>query len=171
MIPTTQMHNLPHLGPVMTDIKHLQQDVAYVRTHVEKLERMLAHQIRSDPAAKKAAKKLFEDTSDLAKLYLGFDEPSNQHTIVKKLGIDKSKVSRLVAILLRHDYLRKLPDGRYAWTDFHGLLDLERVATAAIKSQAAASKSASRPAGCDDLVTEGRDAAEVITDAGELSEG
>lgn len=115
----------------MTDIKHLQDDVAYVRTHVENLERMIAHQIRNDPQARQAAAELFAKTPDLAAVYLAFSEPANQQAIVKGLGLDKSKVSRLVKELVRHDYLRKLSDGSYAWTEFERLLGLSRTAARA----------------------------------------
>ena len=124
----------------MADIKHLQQDVAYVRTHVENLERMIAHQIRNDPTAKETAKQLFRDTPGLARLYMAFDSPQNQQSIGKKLGLDKSKVSRLVTILVRHDYLQRLSDGTFTWTEFHRLLDLGRLAGAALKHQAGRSK-------------------------------
>jgi hypothetical protein len=147
----------------MADIKHLQQDVAYVRTHVENLERMIAHQIRNDPTAKETAKQLFESTPDLARLYLAFDEPANQQTIVKTLGLDKSKVSRLVAILARDDYLQRLPDGRYAWTEFHRLLDLSRIANSAIKAQqhGAAKVASEQVTSANNFTAQNQDSAEL----------
>lgn len=117
----------------MTDISHLQDDVAYVRTHVENLERMIAHQIRNNPQAKETATRLFADTPDLARVYLAFSAPASQQAIIANLGLDKSKVSRLVKALVRHDYLRKLNDGTYTWTEFERLLDLSRIAGSAAK--------------------------------------
>jgi len=131
----------------MPETPHAQQDIAYIRTHVEQLEQMVAFEMRANPAAREQAIEAFKRRPRTAELYLALEDgPATQKDLIARLSMDKSKVSKICNELQDVGFVAEVatPDKpgqrSFAWTAFERYLGLSKLARNVDRDEKAAKK-------------------------------
>lgn len=119
----------------MAETEHTQENIAYIRTHVDKLEQMVRFEISSNPNSRHRVQGVLEARAGAPEFYLALaDGPKTQEQLARHLGKDKSNVSRIGSYLLDSGLIASVPapekGGRFAfaWTDFEKLLGVSKIA-------------------------------------------
>jgi predicted transcriptional regulator len=119
----------------MAESKESQENLAYVRTHVDQLERMVKFQISANPQSGESILLRFKQREGMAEVYLALDgDPKTQDEIKVIVGRHQSTVSRVCTELLNAGLVMTVPslkDRRktaYAWSGLEGLVRVSRIA-------------------------------------------
>jgi Predicted transcriptional regulator len=117
----------------MPESEHSQDNIAYIRTHVDNLERMVRFQIASNPGSKAAITETLKARAGAADFYLALAEgPLTQDELAKHLDLDRSGVSRIATHLFDAGIVNKVRNakgaGAYVWSDLEQLLGVSKLA-------------------------------------------
>lgn len=124
----------------MSETKETQSNLAYIRTHVDKLEQMVKFQISASPQSGAAIKARFEERDGMAEVYLALEEkPLSQPEIAKAILRSQPTVSRICQELLRAGLVATVKRGpvtQYRWTDLEDLVRASRIARGHLSGKA-----------------------------------
>lgn len=119
----------------MAESEHSQENLAYVRTHVENIEQMSRFAIASNPNCSAFVKSCFEDKKGSAEIYLALSEgPKSQSELQKLTSQSQANVSKICKHLFQQGIIAKLQDPSkkggilYYWGDLETLLKVSKIA-------------------------------------------
>lgn len=117
----------------MPETEDSQENLAYIRTHVDNLERMVRFQIASNPNSKAAVSDTLKARSGAAEVYLALaNGPLNQDQLAKIVGIDRSNISRIASHLFDAGIINKVPGPKgsraYSWSDLEQTVGVSKLA-------------------------------------------
>jgi DNA-binding transcriptional ArsR family regulator len=129
----------------MAETKHSQENLAYIRTHVDNLERMVRFQISANPQSREIIRDRFENREGMAEVYLALREgPKTQDELMDCTGKSQPTVSRVLRDLFEAGMITKVPAPNkkkaYAWNDLELLLGVSRIAETFIAKHARKAK-------------------------------
>jgi hypothetical protein len=118
----------------MPESDHSQENIAYIRTHVDNLERMVRFQIASNPASRLAIREHLKAREGAAQFYCALSEgPRTQQELAAVLKISQPTVSRIAGHLFDANLIIKIPGAKpgmsaYAMSDLEQLLGVSKIA-------------------------------------------
>ncbi len=119
----------------MAESPETHENIAYVRTHVDNLERMVRFQIAANPGSKTAVSDALSAREGSAEVYMALENgPRTQAELVSALGKTQSTISKIVSRLYDAGLIFKIADprgskqGAYMWSDLEQLLGVSRIA-------------------------------------------
>jgi len=121
----------------MPESEHSQENLAQVRTHMERIEQLVRFQILANPGNSAAAKERLSSRAGAAETYLAIgagDSPRTQDELAAVLGKSQPTVSRILKELFDAGLVIKVPSAAnrqvlaYAWSDLEPLLGVSRIA-------------------------------------------
>ena len=119
----------------MAETEHTQQNVAYIRTHVDRVEQLTRFAIASNPGCSKFVEDYLQQRRGAAEVYLRLGQrPMSLEEIMKATRQSKSNVSKICTHLANHGMIAKVPDPentrsfKYCWTDLEAMLGVSRIA-------------------------------------------
>jgi predicted transcriptional regulator len=128
----------------MPESKETQNNLAYIRTHVDNLEQMVRFQISASPDSEAAIRRRFEEREGMAEVYLALaDGPMHQDAIAAAVHRSQPTVSRVCQELLRAGLIAPIKRSgvtHYAWTDLESLVRVSKIAREHISSKAKTKK-------------------------------
>lgn len=140
----------------LTESNETQANIAYIRTHVDNLERMLRFQIGANPESRDAVAALLKGRERAAELYLLLSgEPKTQDQLTAVMKTSQPTVSRILKHLVDAGIVRKV-EGAYAWSEFEQLVGVSKIARQLVRE---ASSTTARQA---------RGSAQTVRDSGPI---
>jgi predicted transcriptional regulator len=133
----------------MAETKESQENLAYIRTHVDNLERLVRFQISADPDSRKAIRERFAQREGMAEVYLALREgPRTQDELAVNLKRSVPTISKILKQLAEEGMVAKMPSPQspkkmvYRWTDLEEMLKVSKIAIEflATKSELKSSK-------------------------------
>lgn len=125
----------------MPESDETHENIAYIRTHVDNLERMVRFQIKSDPESRATVLAVFADREKSADLYLHLEAgPQSQSALACKLKVSIATASRITGHLYQAGLITKVPDPNdskqslYVWSDLEQLVGVARLARKHLQS-------------------------------------
>lgn len=121
----------------MPESEHSQENLASVRTHMERIEQLVRFQILANKQNAEAVVERFGARAGMAEAYLavgGSDRPQTQDELAAALGKSQPTVSRILKELYDAGLVIKVPSVgnrqvmAYAWSDLEPLLGVARIA-------------------------------------------
>jgi hypothetical protein len=107
--------------------REAQNDIAYIRTHVDNVERLLKFQISANPEAREMIRQHLAARDGAARLYLALEEPRTQAELQTQLQLSQGTVSKILTHLLDGTLIMKVPSLNNAKVTAYSRSDLERV--------------------------------------------
>lgn len=125
----------------MAETKDSQENIAYIRTHVDNLERLVRFQISADPASQRAIRERFAQREGMAEVYLALkDGPRTQEELASTVRRSQPTISKVLKELASHGMVEKMMSSTnpkkmsYRWTDLEGMLKVSKIALDCIAS-------------------------------------
>jgi predicted transcriptional regulator len=119
----------------MAETEHTQQNIAYIRTHVDRVERLTRFAIASNPGCAQFIEDYLKQRQGAAEVYLCLGEkPMGLEEIMKETHQSKPNVSKICTHLANHGMIAKVPDPdkprsfKYSWTDLEAMIGVSRIA-------------------------------------------
>jgi len=121
----------------MPESEHSQENLAHVRTHMERIEQLVRFQILANPGNSAAAKERLSSRAGAAETYLAIGatgSPRPQDELAAALGKSQPTVSRILKELFDAGLVIKVRSASnrqvlaYAWSDLEPLLGVSRIA-------------------------------------------
>lgn len=119
----------------MPETEGSQENIAYIRTHVDNTERMVRFLLSSNANKAAFVEDQLKGRRNSAEVYLALASgPQNQDTLIKKTGLSRPTVSIICAYLEERNFIGKYrdPDNKkqllFAWTDAELTLEISKVA-------------------------------------------
>lgn len=143
----------------MAESEHTQENLAYIRTHVERLEQLVRFEISANRRNAEAVVERFTGRAGMAEVYLALDgaAPKTQDELVSTLNKSQPTVSRILKELCDAGFVIKVPSLSnrqvmgYTWSDLEQLLGVSKLArrsvSAALKAPANGAGGSGRPGG------------------------
>ncbi len=126
----------------MPETKNSEENVAYIRTHVDAVEQLTKFSIAANPNSKEYVKETLASRKGAAEVYLAISvEHSNQDQLIKKTGKSRANVSKILKYLLQNGLIQKYPDpankkvSKYCPTELEKMLGVSRIAKKLSKKQ------------------------------------
>ncbi len=127
----------------MPETKDSQANIAYIRTHVDNLERMVRFQISANPQSRELMKETLARRPGMGEVYLALeDRPKTQDELRVELGLSQPTLSRILKELCEANMVDKIPSPAdrktmaYKWTELEKILDVSRLARDHLKRAA-----------------------------------
>lgn len=124
----------------MAEMSHTQEDIAYIRTHVDQVEQLTRFAIAANPHSSAFIEEYLREKKGAAEVYLHLGEkPLSLEEIMKVAGQSKPNVSKICTHLASKGVIAKMPDPdnsrsfKYRWTDLETMLGVSRIARRLIK--------------------------------------
>ncbi len=124
----------------MPETEGSQENIAYIRTHVDNIERMVWFQLASSPHRIAYVKDEFGGRAKSANVYMALSTgPKDQDALVKLTKLSQGTVSKICAYLEERNFIAKHrhPTQKqkllFAWTSAEAALQLSRIAKDLIK--------------------------------------
>jgi predicted transcriptional regulator len=120
--------------------EHTQENISYIRTHVDNIERMTWFQLAASPNRVTYVKEEFAAKQHSARVYLALaDGPKTQDELMKRTGMSRANISKILSHLERLHFIDNMPHptggkrcGRkqlvFKWTDAESILKLSKIA-------------------------------------------
>jgi hypothetical protein len=112
-----------------------QENIAYIRTHVDQIERMMRFTVASAQASADFVETYLRQKKGAAELYLKLsDKPLGLDELMKLTRQSKPNVSKICSHLAIQGMIAKVPDPdrarsfKYCWTDLENILGVSRIA-------------------------------------------
>lgn len=120
----------------MPESEHTQENLAYIRTHVERLEQLVRFEIRANKRSTDAVVEQLTGRTGLAEAYLALegDRPRTQDELAGALGKSQPTISRILRELYDASLVIKVPSPAnrqvmaYTWSDLESLLGVSKLA-------------------------------------------
>jgi predicted transcriptional regulator len=119
----------------MAETEHTQQNIAYIRTHVDHVEQLTRFAIASNPGCAQFIEDYLQQRQGAAEVYLRVGEkPMGLEEIMKATRQSKANVSKICSHLANHGIIAKVPDPdnarsfKYCWTDLEDMLGVSKIA-------------------------------------------
>lgn len=119
----------------MPETKESQENLAYIRTHVDNLERLVRFQISADPASREAIRERFGQREGMAEVYLALgDGPRTQDELAAVVKRSVPTISKILKQLAEEGMVAKMPSLQspnkmvYRWTDLEEILKVSKIA-------------------------------------------
>jgi len=137
----------------VAETKDSQENIAYIRTHVDNLERMVRFQISANPQSRVLIEQALTRRPGMAEVYLALeDNPKTQDELKAKLNLSQPTVSRILNELFEAGMVEKIPSitdckkQAYKWTDLEQMLNVSRLAKEHLQQQAKATSNTGKKA-------------------------
>ncbi len=112
-----------------------QENVSYIRTHVDNIERMVRFQLASSPNSAAYVREQFEARKNSADLYLALaNGPKDQDALIKITKLSRGSVSLICTHLEGLNFIAKHrnPTNKkqllFSWTDAETIMKLSKIA-------------------------------------------
>ncbi|MGQ0553236.1 MAG: MarR family transcriptional regulator [Planctomycetota bacterium] len=117
----------------MPESEDSQENLSYIRTHVDNLERMVRFQIASNPNSRSAVSDTLKARAGAADVYLALaNGPLNQEQLASIVGLDRSNISRIATHLFDAGIINKVPGPKgsraYSWSDLEQTVGVSKLA-------------------------------------------
>ena len=131
----------------MPESEHSQENLASVRTHMERIEQLVRFQILANKQNADAIVERLTGRAGMAEVYLavGGDSPRTQDELAAALGKSQPTVSRILKELYDAGLVIKVPSlgnrqvMAYAWSDLEPLLGVSKIARRIVSGALSAS--------------------------------
>ncbi len=124
----------------MGESETTQDNITYIRTHVDGLERMVRFQMRSDPNVREEAKRLLEARTGAPELYLALGSgPMTQAELVALKFGTQPTVSKVLSHLEDAGFVtrgRRGKDTVFLQSDFEQVVKLSKIARGLVRAKA-----------------------------------
>jgi len=124
----------------VAESEYSQENIAFIRTHIDRIERMLRFEISANPNSQNLLRARLASRPSMPEVYLAMENgPKTQQEIAQALSLSQPTVSRICKELYDAGIVDKVPAPRrgnlmvYAWTDFEQVLGVSRIARELIK--------------------------------------
>ncbi|HXI84882.1 MAG TPA: hypothetical protein VNL17_12420 [Verrucomicrobiae bacterium] len=108
------------------------QNIAYIRTHVDNIERMQWFQLASSPTKDAYVKEEFAAKKHSAGVYLALgDGPRSQDELMKSTKMSRANISKILTHLEGLHWIDSIRTDRkllFKWTDAENILKLSKIA-------------------------------------------
>jgi predicted transcriptional regulator len=112
------------------------ENLAYIRTHVDNLERLVRFQVSADPASREAIRERFRQREGMAEVYLALGEgPKTQDELSTAVKRSVPTISKILRQLADEGMVAKMPSPNnpkrmvYLWTDLEEMLKVSKIAS------------------------------------------
>lgn len=119
----------------MAETEHSQQNIAYIRTHVDNLEQMTRFSIASNPNCAEFIKTHLGSRKGAPEVYLAMEDgPKKLDELTQITKQSRANVSKICKHLFQHGLIVYVPDPentksqKYCWTDLETLLGVSKIA-------------------------------------------
>ena len=119
----------------MSETEHTQENISYIRTHVDRVEQLTRFAIASNPGCAEFIERYLRQRAGAAEVYLRLGEKAmSLDEIRKATNQSKPNVSKICSHLANHGMIAKVPDPdhpksfKYCWTDLEAMLGVSRIA-------------------------------------------
>ncbi len=119
----------------MAETEHTQENISYIRTHVDNIEQMTRFAIASNPDCSDFVRRHLENRKGSAEVYLALEKgPKSLDELVTMTRQSRANVSKICTHLRKQGLLQKLQDRqskksqKYSWTDLETLLGVSKIA-------------------------------------------
>lgn len=119
----------------MPETEHTQENIAYIRTHVDRVEQMTRFAIAANPNCVAFLEDYLQQKKGAADVYLCLaDGPCGLDDIMASTKQSKANVSKICKHLASQGVIAKVPDPgnarsfKYCWTDMEVILGVSRIA-------------------------------------------
>jgi predicted transcriptional regulator len=119
----------------MAESKESLENLAYIRTHVDNLERLVRFQISANPASKNSIRERFGQREGMAEVYLALAQgPLTQDELAEVVRRSVPTISRILKQLAEEGMVEKMQSLKnpkkmaYRWTDLEEMLKVSRIA-------------------------------------------
>jgi hypothetical protein len=119
----------------MPETEHTQENIAYIRTHVDRVEQLTRFAIASNPGCAKFIEDYLMERHGAAEVYLRLgDAPMGLEEIMRATKQSKPNVSKICTHLAKHGIICKVRDPdiprtfKYCWTDVEAMLGVSKIA-------------------------------------------
>jgi DNA-binding transcriptional ArsR family regulator len=149
----------------MPESEHSLENLAQVRTHMERIEQLVRFQILANPGNSAAARERLSSRAGAAETYLAIGAsgaPRTQDELAAALGKSQPTVSRILKELFDAGLVIKVPSASarqvlaYVWSDLEPLLGVSRIARQIVSETPAVQEKAGRRSRGDAEVREVR---------------
>ncbi|HTB84026.1 MAG TPA: MarR family transcriptional regulator [Candidatus Sulfotelmatobacter sp.] len=119
----------------MAETEGSQENIAYIRTHVDNTERMVRFLLSSNANKVAFVTEQFKGRKNSADVYMTLAKaPQNQDELVKKTNLSRATVSQICTYLESRNFIamNRNPANKkqmlFSWTDAEITLDLSKIA-------------------------------------------
>ena len=124
----------------MAETEHSQENLAYIRTHVDNIERMTWFQLASSPTRITYVTEEFQSKKHSANVYLALaNGPKSQDQLMKSTRMSRANISKILTHLEGLHFIDSIrnPDARkqllFKWTEAEKILKLSKIAQSIVK--------------------------------------
>jgi len=124
----------------MAETEHSQENVAYIRTHVDNIERMVWFQLASSPHREDYVTKELKAKRNCAQVYLTLAAGAkSQDQLMKETKMSRANISKLLSYLEERHFIKKHRDPKhqkrllFSWTEAERTLSISNVASKLIR--------------------------------------
>jgi predicted transcriptional regulator len=124
----------------MAETEHTQQNIAYIRTHVDNVEQLSKFAIASNPNCKKFIEDYLKEKKGAPKIYMALSEgPKNLDELMKLTNQSRPNVSKICKHLAQQGIIIQVTDPnnsksfKYCWGDLETMLGVSSIAKKLIK--------------------------------------
>ncbi len=124
----------------MAETEGSQENIAYIRTHVDNTERMVRFLLSSNANKVAFVQEQFKSRKNSADVYMALAKgPQNQDQIIKTTNFSRATVSTICTYLEERNFIamNRNPSNKkqmlFSWTDAELTLDLSKIAKQIIK--------------------------------------
>jgi predicted transcriptional regulator len=124
----------------MAETEHTQQNVAYIRTHVDNLEQMTRFSIASNPNCVEFIKEYLKIRKGAPSVYLAMENgPKKLDELTQITKQSRANVSKICKHLFQQGLIKYVSDPqnakslKYSWTDLEKLLGISKIARELIR--------------------------------------
>lgn len=125
----------------MTETEHTQENIAYIRTHVDRVEQLTRFAIAANPKAAEFIKSYLKERKGAAQVYLSLEaKPLSLDELMRATKQSKPNVSRICTHLANHGIIEQGRDPanvrsfKYRWTDLENMLGVSKIARRIVKN-------------------------------------
>jgi predicted transcriptional regulator len=117
------------------ETEHTQENIAYIRTHVDRIEQLTRFSIASNPKSVEFIADYLKQRKGAAEVYVLLGEkPMSLEEIMKRTRQSKATVSRICTHLANQGIIGRVPDPqnrrsfKYCWTDLEKIAGVSKIA-------------------------------------------
>jgi len=124
----------------MPESEYSQGNLAYIRTHVEQIERLSRFSVAANPGCRAYVEESLKERKGAAKLYLTLASgPKNQLQLQKETRQSQATVSKILRHLMERGMLATVPSPEpgakvlYIWSELEQLVGVSRIARSIVR--------------------------------------
>lgn len=116
----------------MPETEGSQENIAYIRTHVDKIERLVRLDLAANPRSRAYIEETFREKKHSAELYLALATgPKTQEELQVRTKMSQANVSKICAHLEERELIHKIRKGKlfyFSWTEAERVLRVSSIA-------------------------------------------